>query len=380
MQMVEYENIICEVRGGVGCLTLNSERTLNSLTVPMINEVHSVLKAWKSDPEISCVFLQGAGEKAFCAGGDVRKLRERVVSYRETAPDNVTPNQVAPDCIEFFVNEYRLDYEVHRYPKPIVAWMDAVTMGGGIGLSNGASHRVVTERSKLAMPEITIGLYPDVGGTWFLNKIPSGLGLFVGVTGARLNASDSLLAGLADFCVPSDQKEQVLRQLQNVDWSSDVKDNHGEISSILNSWTKHQKLALSNIELHHDFLSRLSKSKSVVEFREALIAYPKRDEWIASATKVFESGSPSSAQIIFKQLTLGRDLDLEAVFRSELNLSCQCTIHPDFAEGVRALLVDKDLAPKWHPSSLNDITEEWVASYFAPLWSESEHPLRDLGA
>jgi enoyl-CoA hydratase/carnithine racemase len=365
--MDQYENIICQELGGVGCLTLNSERTLNSLTVAMINEIHAVLTKWKADPRIFCVFLQGAGEKAFCAGGDVRKLSERILSFNSTTPKNMAPDKVAvntlaPASLEFFVDEYSLDYEVHRYPKPIVAWLDAITMGGGIGLTNGASHRVVTERSKLAMPEITIGLYPDVGGTWFLNKIPDGIGLFVGLTGARLNSADSLFAGLSDFCVDSLSKDKILAQLQSVAWRSDPNYNHREITAILEAAAKEQKLLSSNIEKHKEFLSALGKANSVGEFKEQLLSYPGRDEWIEAATKTFEAGSPSSSRIILEQLRRGKDLDLEGVFRSELNLSCQCTIHPDFVEGVRALLIDKDQSPRWQPPTLEEVT----------------HPLRDL--
>jgi enoyl-CoA hydratase/carnithine racemase len=369
-----HQYIVCEEKSGLGSITLSSEKTLNSLTVPMIDELHAVLKQWKEDENIACVFLQGAGEKAFCAGGDVRRLYDAIVEQRQK-----DPKKLPQDCLEFFTREYQLDYEIHQYPKPIVVWADGIVMGGGIGLESGASHRIVTEKSKLAMPEITIGLYPDVGGTWFLNNMPRGFGIYLGLTGTRLNAADCLYLNLADHFIPSTLKPEVITRLQEASWENDNDSDAGTVTDILNSISSGHQMPVPLAQPHQSFVAKFHEISSVNAFRELLLNHPEKDEWITAGVKSFESGSPSSAHIIFEQLQRGRNLSLEEVFQSELNLSAQCTLHPDFAEGVRALLVDKDQAPKWQPATLAEITNSWVESYFMPLWSDEEHPLKQLG-
>ncbi len=370
-----HKHIICEKQGKLGIITLNSEKSLNSLSVPMIAEIHSVLKEWKESTEISCVFLQGAGEKAFCAGGDVRRLYDAIVQRRDEEL-----GEVPKDCLEFFVQEYKLDYEIHRYPKPIVVWAHGIVMGGGIGIAAGASHRIVTEKSKFAMPEITIGLYPDVGGTWFLNRMPAGYGLYLGMTGTRLNGDDCLYLGLADYLLNSASKAELLDALVTAEWSTTNEENAGVVTELLKKLGAKDAISSSVAKAHGDFITGFQKVHTVDEFRQLLLSAKNRDEWIESGVKSFEAGSPSSAHIIFEQLQRGKNLSLEDVFRSELNLSAQCTLHPDFAEGVRALLVDKDNSPKWQPATLTEITKSWVDSHFEPLWSEEAHPLQQLGA
>lgn len=356
--------IITEIKNNVGIITLNSEKTLNSLSLEMIEELKVVLENWKTSGEVACIFLQGAGEKALCAGGDVRKLHDAIIAQRTT-----DGTKVPQDCFDFFSKEYQVDYMIHTYPKPVIVWGHGIVMGGGIGLMVGASHRIVTERSKLAMPEITIGLYPDVGGTWFLNKMPSAYGIYLGLTGARLDGADCKFLGLADYYIESSSKEAVLNALQQADWSGT---SHKTVSHILENISKEVLIPQSQAALHESFIKQFEEVNSLEDFRKILIRHNDKDEWVNNGVKSFEAGSPSSAHIIFRQLKQGKGLSLEEVFKSELNLSCQCCIHPDFAEGVRALLVDKDMSPKWHPATLDDITEEWVDSYFKELKMENE--------
>ncbi|MBK1895610.1 enoyl-CoA hydratase/isomerase family protein [Chryseobacterium paridis] len=348
--------LLTEIKNRVGIITLNSEKTLNALSLPMIEELHTILSTWKINDEVACIFLQGSGEKAFCAGGDVRQLYDSIIAQRA-----IDHTKVPQDCFDFFSKEYQVDYMIHTYPKPIVVWGHGIVMGGGIGLMAGASHRIVTERSKLAMPEITIGLYPDVGGTWFLNKMPSAYGLYLGLTGARLDGADCKFLGLADFYLSSSLKEQILSSLQEIIWNGD---GHQAVSEVLEKFSKETEIPESQTELHQAFIHRFEGVDSLEEFAEILTDYPKKDDWILTGLKSFEAGSPSSAHIIFRQLKQGKKLSLEDVFRSELNLSCQCCIHTDFIEGVRALLVDKDLTPKWQPATLTEVTEDWVDGYF----------------
>lgn len=360
-----------EIKNKVGIITLNSEKTLNSLSLLMIEELQNVLNEWKISEQVACIFLQGAGEKAFCAGGDVRQLHDAIIAQRE-----IDATKVPQDCLDFFSQEYEVDFGIQTYPKPVIVWGHGIVMGGGIGLMVGASHRIVTERSKLAMPEITIGLYPDVGGTWFLNKMPSAYGVYLGLTGARLDGADCKFLGLADYYVESAAKEKILNALEEITWTDN---NHIIVYEILENISRDFVVPASQAEAHQSFIKEFENVDSLENFQEILLNHPDKDDWINAGVKTFTAGSPSSAHIIFRQLQNGKDLSLEEVFRSELNLSCQCCLHPDFAEGVRALLVDKDQSPKWDPPTLKDITQDWIDGYFTPLWEEEKHPLKDLG-
>lgn len=364
------EIILAKIEGGLGIITLNAEKSLNSLSQEMIDKLHPLLKEWKENKDVACVFIQGAGEKAFCAGGDIRKLYDAIIEQRKV--DNTKP---AKACVDFFTSEYALDYEIHTYPKPIIIWGNGIVMGGGLGLMIGASHRVVTEKTKIAMPEVTIGLYPDVAGTYFLNKLPHAWGLFLGLTGTRLNAGDSLYLNFADHFIDAVKKEKLLERLTEVTWEVENKLNHELVTDILNDFCE-KDLAPHSVAKDHDEIVKLfSKVENADEFHTLLKAQDQGNTWINSALKMFEAGSPSSRQIIFEQLRRGKDLDLVQVFQSELNLSVQCTILPDFQEGVRALLVDKDQSPRWY----QDINKDWTDNYFTPLWNNTTHPLKDLG-
>ncbi|ROI05811.1 enoyl-CoA hydratase/isomerase family protein [Chryseobacterium sp. G0240] len=362
--------IVTEIKNRVGFITLNSEKTLNSLSLPMIEELQKVLTDWKTSDEIACIFLQGAGEKALCAGGDVRKLYDAIIAQKE-----IDSTKVPQDCFDFFSKEYQVDLAIHTYPKPVIVWGHGIVMGGGIGLMVGASHRIVTEKSKLAMPEITIGLYPDVGGTWFLNKMPSAYGVYLGLTGARLDGADCLFLGLADYYVESSAKQGILEALERTDWNGN---NHDIVSEILHAVSKEMTIPQSQAAAHQSFINQFESIDSLDQFKNLLYEYPDKDEWISNGLKSFDAGSPSSANIIFRQIRQGKELNLEEVFQSELNLSCQCCVHPDFAEGVRALLVDKDQSPQWYPSTLDTITKEWIDSYFEPIVDSKKWKVESL--
>lgn len=351
--------VLTEIKNKVGIVTLNSEKTLNSLTVEMIEQLHAVLIDWKTNDEVACVFLQGAGEKALCAGGDVRKLYDAVIAQRE-----IDPTCVPADCYEFFSKEYKLDLEIHDYPKPVIVWGNGIVMGGGTGLLAGASHRIVTNKTKMAMPEITIGLFPDVGGTWFLNQMESAYGLYLGLTGTRLEGSDCIFLGLADFYINSNAKEETLTALQKADWTG----NKDEIArEVLREIAKDSSIPESKAKLNRAYIRKFERVQSVDEFRQMLLKLKDNSDWLTADAKKFESGSPSSAHVIFKQLALGKTLTLEQIFEIELNLICQCCVRPDFAEGVRALIVDKDQQPKWTPATLEEVTPAWIDSYFEPM-------------
>ena len=357
----------------VGFATLNAEKSLNALSLEMIRLFYPQLKRWEADPEICCIVLQGAGEKAFCAGGDIKHMYEAMVQY----PGPELNNSYAES---YFAEEYRLDYSIHTCPKPFLCWGHGIVMGGGIGLMNGASHRVVTERSRLAMPEITIGLYPDVGGTWFLNRMPGRTGLYLALTGAALNAADALRLDLADYFVPAGQKESVFESLLSTTWADDALENNAILSRCLGeaSGVPEEFSITPNVWKHYDFIQQATSGHDLPEIIGAINGANKEDPWMAKGQRALQSGSPTSAHVIYELYRRAKRLSLREVFRLEYGVSLQFAAHPDFAEGVRALLIDKDSNPSWTPPTLDSVTREWIEEHFAAPCPDEEHPLRDL--
>ncbi|MDF2444786.1 MAG: putative enoyl-CoA hydratase/isomerase family protein [Moraxellaceae bacterium] len=350
----------------IGIATLNSERSLNSLSLEMIDLLLPAMRRWAQDGRVIAVFLQGAGEKAFCAGGDVRRI---CLAVRENGIEDSYAQS-------FFTEEYKLDYLIHTYPKPVIVWGQGIVMGGGIGLMSGASHRIVTETSRLAMPEITIGLYPDVGGSYFLSRVKGRLGLFVGMTGVHLNAADALHIGLADHAVAGARREAVIAALCAVHWSVDASQHRQQVSATLAA-EQAPELAASELQQREAALNRRAGSDDLAALYASLTAPVPEDPWLNRTAQSLAKGSPTSAALIHRQWLRGASMTLEAVFQEELVISCQCARHPDFIEGVRALLVDKDNAPEWQPPRLDQVTEEWIAGHYVAPW-QGEHPLHTL--
>lgn len=356
--------ILTEIKNGIGIITLNSPKSLNSISLEMANALLMKLEEWKHNKEVHCLFLQG-NEKAFCAGGDVRLLHMVL--------KNNTLETVAPEALEFFIKEYTLDYIIHTYKKPIIAWGDGIVMGGGIGLLVGASHRIVTEKSKMAMPEITIGLYPDVGATWFLNRMPDGWGNYFGLTGALMNSADALYLGIADYFINSDLKESFMEKILTINWDKSSEENKKILSSLLKSISTIK--TDSPVKNRHVFSEKLSKINSVLDFRSLLESEALQDEWVHAGLLSFKAGSPTSAMVTFEQLRRGKNLNLKQAFCSELNLSVHFSLQTDFPEGVRALLIDKDKKPNWRPATLEEVNKSTIESYFTPIWNTLAPPL-----
>jgi enoyl-CoA hydratase/carnithine racemase len=354
-----------------GRATLNAPASLNALSLPMIDRLAPQLEAWANDPAIAGVVLDAAGDKAFCAGGDVVGLYR---SIRETAP-----GQVPAMAAEFFEREYRLDHAIHNYPKPLLCWGHGIVMGGGIGLYAGASHRVATMKTRLAMPEIGIGLYPDVGGSWFLARMPGGIGLFLALTGASLNAADAQYAGLADAILPHEALGAVLERIAAASW-------HGQGASARDDLQLTQLLArfpvvdalpsplkrnagLIEDLLHGDQLERIALRLAALAAHE--------DPWLAQAAQSFMRGSPTSAWLALEMQQRAKGATLADIFRLEYQASVGCCMQHDFAEGVRALLIDKDKSPRWQPATLEAVSKELIKEHLRPRYSGA-HPLADL--
>lgn len=339
-----------------GRATLNAPASLNALSLEMVDLLGPQLDAWAADPAIAGVVLDAAGDKAFCAGGDVVALYR---SMRETAP-----GAVPVAAATFFEREYRLDHRIHTYPKPLLCWGHGIVMGGGIGLLAGASHRVLTPRTRLAMPEITIGLYPDVGGSWFLGRAPGRLGAFLALTGAPLNASDACFAGLGDFVLNHEDHASVLHALAAGEWTGDASADSARLGRLLDVRARHAEAPAPQVERHLARIDAVIGHDALVDLAPRLRALADdADPWLAAAGAAFAKGSPTSAHLALEMQRRARHLSLADVFRLEHRASVGCCMHPDFAEGVRALLVDKDKSPTWTPATLGEVTDRWIAEH-----------------
>jgi enoyl-CoA hydratase/carnithine racemase len=383
MSSVIFSEIETKTNKRIALAELNAPQSLNALNMSMFELLHKQLLEWQRNDEIAMVILQGAGDKAFCAGGDVVSLYHALKTERENSTDNQssTVQEIAKTIIndqtiinsfgyDFFALEYQVDQLIHEFTKPILVWGDGYIMGGGIGLFAGASHKVVTEKTLLAMPEVTIGLYPDVGASWFLNKVSNNTGLFLGMTGAIFNAVDALNIGLANVAIKSSVKSDVISSLSNVQWQTN-NENYELLDKALNKFVQQSEQAFasmtSNVVEHQAIIKQLTNFDNGADIYQAILALDTESDWLQRSQAKLKKGSPLSALIIYQQLLLSKDLTLEQCFASELNLSLRCCQYPEFSEGVRALLVDKDKSPRWQYENINDIPAERLAWFFTPV-------------
>ncbi|WP_372765183.1 enoyl-CoA hydratase/isomerase family protein [Litorivivens sp.] len=355
--------------GYIAQISLNAPQRINALNLEMVTRLLFLLEGIATDPEAVAVLLDGEGERGFCAGGDVRQLRASALS---------AGNGPAREAERFFEIEYRVDHLLHNFPKPVICWANGAIMGGGLGLMVGASHRIVTPCARLAMPEISIGLYPDVGATWFLQRMPGSSGLFCALTGVALNAGDALYSGLADYLLPQRAKPAVLQKLLKLDWAFEREPDAEMLTAELTDLEAEldECLPESHLKQRSELIDALCEDTAPAAIDEAFDSLHADDGWLNKAGQTFREGSASTARLTLALFERGAALSLADAFRLELTVSSQRVKHADFIEGVRARLIDKDHRPRWTWGRLVDVPSDEVMAVFNPPWDD--HPLADL--
>ncbi|MCX5538710.1 enoyl-CoA hydratase/isomerase family protein [Paraburkholderia sp. CNPSo 3076] len=366
------QDVLFRVVNRVAIVTLNRPAALNALSHAMVRELAVLLERVRTDDDIVALVLEGAGPKGFCAGGDVRAIYPLA---REKAREGANGWQ------QFFVDEYRLDYALHTFSKPLVALLDGVTMGGGMGLGQAAALRVATSRTKIAMPETRIGLLPDVGATHFLAKMPVEMALYVGLAGAMLSGADALHCGLADACVPGEWLDGYEARLLAARWSGDVHASLREVFVAPCHEADDGALASFTPLIARHFDRRLRVEQIVAALRADLEREHAQAEraWLEATLEALTHYSPTMLEVTREALLRGRQMTLAECFRMELGIVGRAIEEGDFCEGVRAHLVDKDRKPRWAPATLVEVRTERVQHFLASPWRGEAHPLADLG-
>ncbi|WP_321929525.1 enoyl-CoA hydratase/isomerase family protein [Paraburkholderia guartelaensis] len=367
------KDVLFRVVNRVAIVTLNRPAALNALSHAMVRELAVLLERVRTDDGIVALVMEGAGPKGFCAGGDVRAIYQLA---REKAREGTNGWQ------QFFVDEYRLDYALHTFSKPLVALLDGVTMGGGMGLGQAAALRVATSRAKIAMPETRIGLLPDVGATHFLAKMPVEMALYVGLTGAMLSGADAMHCGLADACVPGEWLDGYEARLRAAQWSGNVHASLREVFVAPCHEANDGALAAFTPLIVRHFDRRLRVEQIVASLRADLESEHSQAEqaWLEATLESLTHYSPTMLEVTREALLRGRQMTLAECFRMELGIVGRAIEEGDFCEGVRAHLVDKDRKPRWAPATLVEVRPERVQHFLASPWRGEAHPLADLGA
>lgn len=355
-----------EIKNKTGFITLDRPKALNSLSLDMIRAITTALQAWRKDDNVLAVVVRGSSDRAFCAGGDIRFFYDAGRS---------TPQNGSALLEDFFTEEYALNHLIHTYPKPYIAVMDGIVMGGGMGVAQGGASnrmRIVTERTKMAMPEVNIGLFPDVGGSYFLSRAPGQLGAFLGVTGEIIGAADALYADLADVYVPAAKLPDLVDLLGTV--------QHGDLRAAVRDFAEPYRRDAdpANSELAEE--RSLIDTHFVYDDVQMIMASLRQDNGaFAQATlSTMNKRSPLMMCVTLTQLRRATNMSVAECLRMERTMVRRSFEQHEVIEGIRSVVIDKDSAPKWEPASIEDVTNDMIARFFEPAWPDYAHPLRDL--
>ena len=367
--MTACNDVVLDVQGGVGLITLNRPKALNALSLEMVRALSAALHAWREDARIHAVAIRGSYKEGvfggFCAGGDIRFFHTAALAGDPTLED-------------FFTEEYALNHLIHHYPKPYIAFMDGIVMGGGMGLSQGASHRLVTSKTKMAMPETHIGLFPDVGGGYFLSRCPGATGEWLALTGEVIDAGTAIALGLADHCVDPGQLPDAWAALSQLDWHT---------PDPLASWIATYSIAASAHSMSaRGQIDAVFSAESVL----AILARLQADgsAWAQQTEATLRKRSPLMLHVALEQVRRARSMGLADDLRMERDMVRHCfapahlgrtAAQSDTVEGIRALAVDKDHQPRWNPARVEEVTPAMVEPFFTSPWPAYAHPLRHLG-
>lgn len=341
--------VLFETRGALGLITLNRPKALNALTRPMCVAMKAQLDAWKDDDAVRTVAVCGAGERAFCAGGDIRSLYE-------------SGKAGTPYALEFYRDEYVLNAAIKRYLKPYVALVHGIVMGGGVGVSVHGSHRLVDASTVFAMPETGIGLFPDVGGSYFLPRCPGEIGMYLALTGTRLKADDLIYAGIATDAMDKLDADGIIAALAA---GASADKLMAEVSGAYAVKLEREGRGLPPLAAQRERIDRVFAGNSVEEILSRLEA--EQDDWSAKTADTIRAKSPTATKLAFRQVREGRRRDFEDCMRMEFRMVNRVVAGRDFYEGVRATIIDKDQSPKWQPAALAEVSDSEIDAYFAPL-------------
>lgn len=356
--------VATRIHNSVGFITLDRPQALNSLSLAMLRTITQTLLEWKNSPDVRAVFIHSNHDRAFCAGGDIRFFYDM---------GNATPTGGSALLEDFFTEEYALNHLIHHYPKPYIALLNGIVMGGGMGIGQGRPHnclRIVTERTKMAMPEVNIGLFPDVGGGYFLSRCAGEIGTYLGITGEVINAADAIYAQLADVYLPSERIPELIsyvEQMSAVDIRSSVRNFLAPFQS---------QLPASQLARHQDTINQHFSHNNLTTICQALNA--DMSPFAERTLKVMQTRSPLMMSVTLEQLRRGKHYSLAECLRLERTMVRHCFDYGETIEGIRALVVDKDMQPKWQPANLEDVSPAMINKFFEQVWPDYAHPLRGL--
>jgi enoyl-CoA hydratase len=344
------EELIIEHHGVLAVVTLNRPNKLNALSEGMIGNLTAALDRWENDAAVGAVFIRGAGERAFCAGGDIKTFHEKGTAFREGKTGLDVP-------AAYFAGEYAMNARVFHYSKPIISFMNGITMGGGYGIAGNSAYRVATDKTVFAMPEAGIGFFPDVGSVYHLLRVKENIGRYLALTGISIPALDMMYAGLAEYFIPEERGEALIARL-----AKDLEEGEPDIiKPVLDSFSE-KRLVTIPLAQRGDVIETIFGLRDIFEILDALKA--DGSPWALEAAEALRKKSPSSIRVTLEYLNRAGGMDIDTVLATDLRLAKKFLAHPDLYEGIRAAVLDKSVPPRWEPARLEDVSAAEVERYF----------------